>query len=410
MSEAGWRVVSAVGFFALLGIAYALSADRRAIDRRILIGGVALQWALAGLLLATPLRGWLFPVFEGAVRLLIGWSEAGTRFLFGPLYDVGQSFALGVLPILILMGSGIAMLYHVGAIQPIVRGLGRALSRSLGVSGAEGLAAAANVFVGMIEAGLVIGPYLARFTRSELFTFMTLGMSTIAGTVLVSYAQILGEARYAGHLVVASLVSAPAALVVAKILLPETATPETREGAVAVDPEPALNLIDAAARGALSGLHMALNIGALLIAFVALVAVANSALGAVGGLFGHPDLTLQALLGVACAPLAVLMGVPFAEATEVGALIGVKTVTNEFLAYQDLARATAAGALSPRSAVIASYALCGFANFGSLAILLGGIDALAPDRRPEAAALGLRSIVAGTLATCLTGCLAGVIV
>ena len=222
-------------------------------------------------------------------------------------------------------------------------------------------------------------------------------------------AMRLGAASYAGHLIVASLISAPAALVVAKIMIPETQTPETAGGDATAHEERAENVIDAAAAGALAGLRLALAVGALLIAFVALIALANSAVGAIGGLFGAPELTLQAIFGVLFAPVAALMGVPWAETREVGALIGVKTVLNEFIAYQDLATAIADDRVGPRSALIASYALCGFANFGSLAILLGGLEALAPERRSEAARLGLRSILAGTIATCLTGCVAGLI-
>ncbi|MGB0620685.1 MAG: NupC/NupG family nucleoside CNT transporter [Myxococcota bacterium] len=409
MNEIGLRVVSAAGFFVLLGIAALFSTDRRAIDRRAVLGGIGLQLAIAILLLATPIRDGMLPFFERGVTLLVEWSETGARFLFGPLLDTGPSFAFGVLPLIIFMGTLFGILYHVGLIQPLVRAISRALSRTMGVSGAEGLAAASNVFVGMIESGIVVGPYLARMTRSELFAFMTLGMSTIAGTVLVTYAQILGAASYAGHLIVASLISAPAALVVAKIMIPETQTPETAGGDATAHEERAENVIDAAAAGALAGLRLALAVGALLIAFVALIALANSAVGAIGGLFGAPELTLQAIFGVLFAPVAALMGVPWAEAREVGALIGVKTVLNEFIAYQDLATAIADGRVGPRSALIASYALCGFANFGSLAILLGGLEALAPERRSEAARLGLRSILAGTIATCLTGCVAGLI-
>ena len=409
MNEIGLRVVSAAGFFVLLGIAALFSTDRRAIDRRAVLGGIGLQLAIAILLLATPVRDGMLPFFERGVTLLVEWSDTGARFLFGPLLDTGPSFAFGVLPLIIFMGTLFGILYHVGLIQPVVRAMSRALSRTMGVSGAEGLAAASNVFVGMIESGIVVGPYLARMTRSELFAFMTLGMSTIAGTVLVTYAQIMGAASYAGHLIVASLISAPAALVVAKIMIPETQTPETAGGGATAHEERAENVIDAAAAGALAGLRLALAVGALLIAFVALIALANSAVGAIGGLFGAPELTLQAIFGVLFAPVAALMGVPWAEAREVGALIGVKTVLNEFIAYQDLATAIADGRVGPRSALIASYALCGFANFGSLAILLGGLEALAPERRSEAARLGLRSILAGTIATCLTGCVAGLI-
>jgi CNT family concentrative nucleoside transporter len=409
VSEAGLRAVSALGFFALLGLAALCSTDRRAIDRRTVFAGVALQLAIALLLLATPIRDAMLPFFERLVFLLVEWSQAGARFLFGPLLDTGQSFALGVLPLIIFMGTLFGVLYHAGLVQPIVRAFSHALSRSMRVSGAESLAAASNVFVGMIESGIVVGPYLARMTRSELFAFMTLGMSTIAGTVLVTYAQILGAATYAGHLIVASLISAPAALVVAKIMIPETETPETAGGDALAHEERAANLIDAAAAGALAGLRLALAVGALLIAFVSLIALANSAVGALGSLVGWPDLTLQSIFGLLFAPVAALMGVPWAEAREVGALIGLKTVLNEFLAYQELANAIADGRIGPRGALIASYALCGFANFGSLAILLGGLEALAPERRSEAARLGLRSILAGTIATCLTGCLAGLI-
>ena len=409
MNEVGLRAASGLGFLAMLAIAWICSSDRGAISRRPVLVGVGVQLTLALLFLATPLRDLFFPLFEGLVLLIIEWSQVGARFLFGPLLDVGETFALGVLPIVLLMGTLISILYHLGVIQPIVRLLARGLSKSMGVSGAEALAAAANVFLGMLEAGIVIGPYLARLTRSELFAFMTLGMSTIAGTVLVAYAKMLGESAYAGHLIVASILSAPGALVIAKIMIPETETPETSGETPMIELPPASNLIDAATAGALSGLRIALNVGALLIAFVALIAVANTGISALGGLFGAPDLTLQAILGVVLSPFAWLMGIPWAEAREVGALIGVKTVLNEFIAYADLAAAIADGRLSPRSALVASYALCGFANFGSLAILLGGLDALAPERRPEAASLGLRSIVAGTLATCATGCLAGLI-
>ncbi|MBJ20145.1 MAG: NupC/NupG family nucleoside CNT transporter [bacterium] len=410
MNEIGLRAVSAVGFVVLLTVAWVASSDRARIDRRTVLSGILLQVGLAFALLISPLRGTFFSGVEAVVHFLIAWSRAGAAFLFGPLLDLGYSFALGVLPIIIFMGSLFGVLYHLGWVQPVVRVMARGLSRTMRISGVEGLAAAANLFVGMIESGIVIRPYLARMTRSELFSFMTLGMSTIAGSVLVTYASILGGGPFAGHLVVASLISAPAALVVAKIMLPETEAPETVGQTPVVEDVGAQNLIDAAAEGGLAGMKLAINIAALLIAFVALIAMVNTFIGALGGLFGAPDLTLQAILGFALAPLAFLMGVPWAEAGEIGSLIGVKTVLNEFIAYQQLAGAIAAGAVSERSAVIAAYALCGFANFGSLAILLGGIQAIAPERRPECAELGLRSILAGTLATCMTGCLAGLIV
>jgi CNT family concentrative nucleoside transporter len=407
-SDLGLRLISGIGFFFLLGVAFLLSQNRSKIDRRAVCVGIAAQFALALFFLASPVAehfsGWV----AIPVDLLVKSTQAGTRFVFGGLVDVGPTFALHVLPIIVFMGSLFGVLYHLGVIQPIVRVLARLFVRLMNISGAEALAAIANIFVGITDAAVVIRPYFASLTRSELFAFMTLGMSTIAGSVLVAYAVILGPA-YAGHLVVASLISAPAALVVAKIILPETESPRTRGRTTALDVPKAANLIDAATEGGLVGMRLALNIGALLIAFIALIALVNFILGGVGGWFGAPEITLQSILGVLLSPLAFVMGVPWSEAREVGALIGLKTILNEFVAYEQLSRAIAEGLISERSAIISAYALCGFANFGSLAILLGGIQGIAPERRPEAARLGLLSIVAGTLTTCLTGCLAGMI-
>lgn len=408
-SEVGLRLLSAIGFVALLGVAFLLSRNRRAIDRRAVAKGIALQFALALFFLASPVGKHFSRWVQVPVDLLLQSTQAGTRFVFGGLVDTGPSFALHVLPIIVFMGSFFGVLYYIGLIQPIVRFLARIFARLLNISGAEALSAVANIFVGITDAAVVIRPYFASLTRSELFAFMTLGMSTIAGTVLVAYAVLLGPS-YAGHLVVASLISAPAALVIAKIILPETETPKTLGIATELEVPEASNLIDAATEGGLVGMRLALNIGALLVAFIALIALVNLLLGGIGGLFGAPEITLQSILGVLLSPLAFLMGVPWSEAQEVGSLIGVKTILNEFVAYEQLSRTIASGAISNRSAVIATYALCGFANFGSLAILLGGIQGIAPERRPEAARLGVLSIVAGTLTTCLTGCLAGMIV
>jgi CNT family concentrative nucleoside transporter len=410
MSDVGLRVVSGLGFIVLLAVAWLASSDRSAIDRKAIGFGIAFQIGLAVLLLATPVGRMFFSFVEIPVSILIDTTQAGVHFVFGPLAEIGNSFALNVLPIIIFMGSLFSIFYHLGWIQPLIHGLARILSRTMRLSGAEALAAIANIFVGLIESGVVIRPYIANMTRSELFTFMTLGMSTIAGSVLLAYVSILGGGDFAGHLVVASLISAPAGIVVAKLMLPETEIPETLDSAPQLEASSASSLIDAAAEGGIVGMRLALNIGALLIAFVALIALANTIVGAIAGLFGAPDLTLQAILGFLLAPLASLMGIPWAEAREVGSLIGLKTIINEFVAYQALANAINEGLISQRSAIIASYALCGFANFGSLAILLGGIQGIAPERRPEAAELGLRSIFGGTLATCMTGCLAGMIV
>jgi CNT family concentrative nucleoside transporter len=267
----------------------------------------------------------------------------------------------------------------------------------------------ANVFLGMVEAALVVRPYLERMTRSELFALMTTGMASVAGSVLVAYVGMLG-ADYAGHLATASLLSAPAGLLLAKVMVPETGRPETAGAGRAPVEVSSVNLIDAAAQGAIAGLRLAAYVGALLVAFVALVAMLNHVLASAGALVGLPDLTMQRILGWALAPLAWLMGVPWEDAARVGALLGVKTVLNEFIAYQELGTLIHAGALSERASVIASYALCGFANFGSLAILLGGIGGLAPTRRPDVARLGLLSILSGSLASFMTACVAGIFV
>jgi len=330
-------------------------------------------------------------------------------FVFGPLQELGFSFVLDVLPIIIFMGSLFAILYHLGIVQWVVTALARILSRSMGLSGAESLAAVANIFVGMAEAPLLVRPYIERMTRSELFTVMATGMATIAGSVLVAYAKMLGDGSFAGHLVTASLLSAPAGILIAKVMVPETEIPVTTSGGRATVERTSVNLIDAASEGALAALRLAAYVGALLLAFVALIAMLNGLVGWVGGLLGAPDLTLQWILGVLFAPFALLMGIPWSEAVQVGSLLGVKTVLNEFLAFRDLGILMEAEALSPRSIVISSYALCGFANFGSLAILIGGVGGMAPSRRGDLARLGLRSILAGTLATMMTGCVAGIL-
>ncbi|MGH0037329.1 MAG: NupC/NupG family nucleoside CNT transporter [Myxococcota bacterium] len=409
MSEAGLRAISALGFFSMIGIAWLCSSDRRRVAWRTVAWGVAIQGLLGLLLLRTGAGRAFFAGVNEAVSRLLTYSDAGARFVFGALADTGFSFVVNVLPIIVFMGSFFAVLYHLGVMQRVVDALAVLLSRSMRLSGAESLAAVANVFMGMVESALVVRPYLERMTRSELFALMTLGMSTVAGSVLLAYVGMLGGADYAGHLVTASLLSAPAGLLVAKVMVPETATPETAEGGHAGVERREVNVIDAAAAGALSGLRLAAYVGALLVAFVALIALVNDALGLVGGLFGLPELSFQQILGFVLAPVALLMGVPWADAVEVGAMLGVKTVLNEFLAYQELGTAIASERISPRSAVIASYALCGFANFGSLAILLGGIGGMAPDRRPEVARMGLRSILAGSLATFMTACIAGVL-
>jgi CNT family concentrative nucleoside transporter len=395
---------------ALIAIAWVMSSDRRRMPWRIVFWGLGIQLGLAVLLLKTPAGRPFFDGMNALATALMSFTDVGARFVFGSLADTGFSFVVNVLPIIIVMGSVFAILYHLGIMQRVVDGLSTLLSRTMHTSGAESLAAVANLFLGMTESALIVKPYLERMTRSELFLLMTVGMATVAGSVMLSYVGMLGGGDYAGHLATASLLSAPAGVLIAKVMIPETDRPETLEQSRPVREEKAVNVIDAAAQGALAGLRLAAYVGALLIAFVALIALVNAAIAAFGGWFGVEDLSLQKLLGFALAPLAWLLGVPWQDASQVGALLGIKTVLNEFIAYAELADLVAAGALAPRSAVIASYALCGFANFGSLAILLGGIGGLAPSRRSEVALLGVRSIVSGSLATFMTGCVAGLLV
>jgi len=403
------RLTSALGLVVMIFIAWLCSSDRRSMPWRTIAWGVGLQLTLAIVLLKTIVGRIFFDVMSVIAEALSSYVDAGAEFVFGGLIPSDFSFAIQVLPIIIFMGSLFAILYHLGIMQRVVNALASVLSRTLGTSGAESLAAVGNIFVGMAESALVVRPYLERMTRSELFSLMTVGMSTVAGSVMFAYVKMLGSGDYAGHLATASLLSAPAGILIAKVMIPESEVPETIRGSNASSERTSINVIDAAAQGAAAGLRLAAYVGALLIAFVALIALVNDGLGGVGHWIGFENLTLQRILGVVLAPVAWVMGVPWEDATRVGALLGVKTVLNEFLAYLDLAALIRDGTLQPRSVVIASYALCGFANFGSLAILLGGIGGIAPSRRGDVAELGLRSILSGSLATFMTACVAGIL-
>ncbi len=417
-----------LGLLVLLAIAFAISSDRRralggrAIARN-LGWGLGLQLAVALVALRTPAGARFFVWANDLANAFVGFADAGIQFVFGNWPNVvavstpdtaapggfhtvvvGFVLAVRVLPLIIFVASLMAVLYHLGIMQRIVTLLSRGLARTMKISGAEALSTVGDIFLGMTEAPLLIRPYVARMTESELFAVMAAGMATIAGTVLLAYVAMGVDA---GYLVTASFMSAPAAVMFAKIIVPERGTPETMGKATVAIPRIDVNVIDAAARGASEGLQLALNVGAMLIAFVALVAMVDRGASFVGGWFGHGDLTLGKMLGVLLAPLAYLMGVPWADAPFVGSLLGTKTVLNEFLAYQALA--AHAAALEPRTVRIASFALCGFANFGSLAIVLGGLGSMVPERRADLARLGLRSIVAGSLATFSAGTIAGLV-
>ncbi|MDP6706246.1 MAG: nucleoside transporter C-terminal domain-containing protein [Alphaproteobacteria bacterium] len=414
------QLQSAFGLVVLLGIAWGLSENRR--DKRhlrIALAGLGVQLVLALLLLKVPPVGRAFEALNDLVIALQTASEAGSSFVFGflgggPLpYEEtrpGASFSLAfrALPLILVVSALSALLTYWRILPLIVRGFAFLLRRSLGVGGAVGLAAAANVFVGMVEAPLLVRPYLVRLGRAELFMVMVTGMATIAGTVLVLYATFLGPVLpdAAGHLVIASIISAPAAITIAKLMVPGAASEAATEAEFAPDPD-TTSAMDAVTRGTAAGLQLYLNVVAMLIVLVALVQIVNMILGLLPDVAGEP-LALERLLGWVMAPLVWLMGVPWAEAPTAGALMGVKTVLNELLAYLQLAKLPAE-ALSERSRLIMTYAICGFANFGSLGILIGGLATMVPERRAEIVALGFKSIVAGTLATMCTGAVVGIL-
>jgi len=408
---------SLLGVAALTALAWMLSENRKRPAWRIIAAGLGLQFGVALVLLKLPGTKAFFLGLNALVTALDAATTAGTSFVFGylgggalPFAETypGASFILAFksLPLVLVVSALSSLLFYWRVIQVVVRGISWGLQKAMGIGGAVAVAVAANVFVGMVEAPLLIRPYLARMNRGELLMVMTSGMATIAGTVMALYATILGPVipDAVGHILVASLISAPAAVMVAALLVPDEGEPT---GGGLAPASAADSAMDAVARGALDGLSLLLNIAALLVVLVALVALANMALGLLPDAADAP-LTLQRILGWLMAPVCWLMGVPWSEAATAGALMGEKTILNEFIAYLDLARLPA-GALSERSRLILTYAMCGFANFGSLGIMLGGLSAMAPERRREIVDLGLKSILSGTLATCLTGAVAGVL-
>lgn len=408
---------SLAGCCGILALAFVMSEDRRATDVKGLVVGMAVLFLLAIAMLKLPGAADLFEAANGAVDAIARATQAGTAVVFGyigggplPFEEAtpGRSFVLAfqALPIVLVISALTALLTYWRILPLIVRALAWALERTLHVGGAVGLSTAANIFVGMIEAPLFIRPYISRLTRSELFIVMVGGMASIAGTVLVLYATILKSVipNPAGQLLIASILSAPAAIVIGRLMVPETGI--ATAGSFVPESD-AASAMDAITQGALEGLALLLNVVALLITLIALVALANSVLGLLPDLAGMP-ITLQRLFGYVMAPLCWLMGLPWREAVPAGALMGTKTVINEFVAYLDLAHLPP-DLLTERSRVIMTYALCGFANFGSLGIMIGGLATMAPERRAEIVGLGFKSIVAGTLATCLIGAVVGVI-
>ncbi|MSQ73546.1 MAG: nucleoside:proton symporter [Betaproteobacteria bacterium] len=408
---------SALGFIALLVLAWALSENRRAVPWRVVISGVLLMVVMAVLLLKMPFARQFFFSLNDGLMALEKATQAGTAFVFGylgggvlPFAEQPQtsSFVLGfrALPLILVVSALSSLLFYWRLLPFIVRAISAFLEKTLGVGGAVGLSTAANVFVGMVEAPLVIRPYLQQMSRGELFMVMTGGMAGIAGTMMVLYASILGPVvpEAIGHILSASLITAPAAIVIAALMVPPVgaATAGTLDAA-----QESTSAMDAITRGTIDGLTLLLNIVAMLIVLIALVTLANLALGLLPDIGGNA-VTLQRMLGVAMAPLVWLMGIPWEEAAHAGALMGSKTILNEFIAYREMAQLPL-DALSQRSRVIMTYALCGFANFGSLGIMIGGLATMVPSRRDEIVALGMRSIVSGTLATMSAGAVVGIV-
>lgn len=410
------RWISVGGLGVLLLLAWMMSSNRRAIRPRVVVGGLLLQFVLALLILRTPPGRAAFDGIERFFTTLLSFVNEGAQFVFGIHRDgvasdtLLSSFAFGVLPTVIFFSSFMSVLYYLGVMQRLVEVLAWGMQRTLGVSGAEALSAAANVFVGHTEAPLVIKPYVAGMTRSELNAVMVGGFATISGGLMAAY---VGMGMKAGDLLTASVISAPAALLIAKILQPETGQPETM-GSVRVAVErQGVNVIEAAAIGAGDGLKLALNVGAMLIAFLALIAMANFCVASVGQWLGYSDWSLESLLGALFAPIAWLMGIPWSDAQPAGRLLGLKMVGNEFIAYQQLGQWLHPESdiqLSERTVTILTYALCGFSNFGAIGIQLGGIGGLAPERRSDLAQLGLRAMLGGAIACCMTACVAGALI
>ena len=419
------RLISLVGMVTLLALGFLLSKHKRHINFRTVLGALAIQVLFGFIVLRWPLGRRALQGVSSGVQSVIGYANEGINFLFGgltsPNSDISQNlgtvFAFQVLPIIIFFSSLIAVLYYLGVMQWIVRLLGGALAKLLGTTRPESLSASANIFVGQTEAPLTVRPYIAKMSESELFAVMVGGLASVAGSVLVGYAQLGVRLEY---LIAASFMAAPAGLLFAKLIIPEVKAEESDEQTDAPDENEnseedadesaadAANVFDAAAKGASDGLQLALNVGAMLLAFVGLIALVNGLLGGIGGLFGFPGLSLEFVLGYLFAPLAFVIGVPWENAPLAGNFIGQKVVVNEFVAF--IAFQDVLGTLGTRTEAIITFALTGFANFASLAILLGGLGGIAPQRRPDIARLGLYAVAGATLANLMSAAIAGLFV
>lgn len=399
------RAISLLGLVTFVALCYAFSVNRKAVRWRTVAWGLGLQLGLGVFILKTPVGLALFEFLGETVNRFLNFADAGSEFVFGEDFTE-HFFAFKVIPTIIFFSACISILYHYRILPRLVQGMAWAMMKTMQTSGAESLSCAANVFVGMTESPLTIKPYISKMTQSELHAVMTGGFATIAGGVLAAY---LSFGIPAEHLLAASVMSAPAALAISKLLYPETEKSVT-QGTVKMEVETTYaNAIDAAASGAREGLKLALNVAAMLIAFLGLLAFVNAVLGGIGSWVGVPQLSLEWILSYLMAPVAWLMGVPWVDAAQVGVLLGKKTILNEFIAYLDLQSLIQNGAISQRAIAIATYALCGFSNIGSIAIQIGGIGAIAPHRQPDLARLGLRTMIAGSIACFTTACIAGIL-
>ena len=403
------RFIGILGILVLLAIAVAMSNNRKSIPWRLVIWGLGLQFIFAIIILKTPIGQPFFGAVDTAIKKLLSFSDAGSDFLFksfsaGVVEAPLMNFAFRLLPTLIFFSSLITVLYHFGIIQFIVKWVARAMQMTMRTSGSETLSVSANIFVGQTEAPLMVRPFVSKMTKSELMAVMVGGFATVAGGVMAMYVKILADIPgIAGHLMAASIMSAPAALVIAKIIYPETESSDTMGDLKIVLEKKDDNVMEALSRGATDGMKLAANVGAMLVAFVAMIALVNAILGVMG-------LSLQQILGWIFSPLAWVMGIPWHEAGTMGTLMGEKLVLTELIAYGDLAELRATNSISDRTAIIASYALCGFANFASVGIQLGGIGGIAPERRKDLAKLGLKAMFGGALASWITATLAGILI
>ena len=421
------QLLGLAGVAAIILIAVIFSSNRKAIRLRVVGAAFALQAALAFLVIKTPWGRATIQAMSDGVAELLGYATKGTEFLFGPTASnpLAHTFAIAALPVIVFFASLVAILYHLGIMQRIVKWVGGAIGWVTGISRVESLGSAANIFVGQSESPLVVRPYLPALQPSHLFTLMSVGMAGVAGTILAAYAGLLGE-KYLPYLLAAAFMSAPGGILMAKLIMPDEPPAEGElelKGGASVAPEDEIevhtfeegerpaNIIMAAAQGAQTGVKLAVAVGAMVLAFVALVALANGILGGIGGWFGRPDLSFQAIVGLLFSPVMYLIGIPWSEAGVAGGLFGTKIVLNEFVAFIDLGSAAGpAAALSDRSRAIVTFALCGFANFSSIAIQMAVTGNLAPNQRPMIARLGLRALLAGSLANLMSAALAGLMI